>query len=243
MWKIYRSYEPGKYLCNILETLRKHPCCDLKLDIIPQRFTDGLFTLRLQVGLLWRIFETIKTFISCLVAWICYSFALVWNVCHVICSRVFNLSMNRLGCIELHRRRKLVITTVIPSTAPAILSFESELLRKRIRLSKVSSAKDKDRVLVICLNHSRLETDVDNALSRFTPDEYRKIFLVIVHSVPKKELPGDSSNIRLMRLDKFKEIAEIVDMAFYKKQGIYKCVMNDIALNKIWEFFLDEKSK
>lgn len=81
------------------------------------------------------------------------------------------------------------------------------------------SINDENDTLLVSVNVTYSDFIYLTAFSSFLiADEYRKIFLVIVHSVPRKELPGDSSNTRLMRLDKFKEIAEIVDMAFTKNK-------------------------
>lgn len=163
-------------------------------------------------------------------------FTLVWNLAAYHWGIFLLLIMGNF----LRRYYKTFeVPVFIPFPSDATSEFSEALRNKRISLLE-SSTTSRDKLGVVFINHSRLEANVQNALAGFKTNEYKRLILIIVHCVPKSELPMIRSKDKLKKLAQYKHFAGIIDIAWYKGQGIYKCDMNTKAKKKLKKTFSEK---
>lgn len=91
-------------------------------------------------------------------------------------------------------------------------------------------------VLVLCINVSRLAHDAESALLGMNRNKF--VGLVIMHH-KEVHAPAIEPSERLLSLSstfKSKALGKIFDMAFLSTEGIYRCEMNNMAINNICSF-------
>ncbi|KAK3597361.1 hypothetical protein CHS0354_034605 [Potamilus streckersoni] len=88
-------------------------------------------------------------------------------------------------------------------------------------------------VIVICLNASRLGTDVSNALQGVPTGP--NVAVLILHHKDLHALPTQSSD-RVLTGSEYKNIGAIIDMAYLTNKGMYTCDMNNRALETLKDF-------
>lgn len=168
----------------------------------------------------------------------------------------FILLLIMFACICAGRKFKccgIEVPAVIPPSSKSeviykcvkALKCKGIILKHKTSEDSTILAKSVPNFVVVVNQYSRLETDVSNALADIRETDYRQVVLLIVHCVPKAELPRDSSNAKLRQDDKYREIAEIIDIAYYKPHGIfsrcrcgiYNCKMNKEAIETLCHTF------
>ncbi|XP_060072717.1 uncharacterized protein LOC132552556 [Ylistrum balloti] len=88
-------------------------------------------------------------------------------------------------------------------------------------------------LIVLCMNASRLGTDVSNAIHNIRCDH--SVAVVILHHKEIHALPSQQSE-KLLVGGQYRDLGAIVDIAFLKSKGMYPCDMNEHALNKLTTF-------
>ncbi|XP_071161978.1 myosin heavy chain, clone 203-like [Mytilus edulis] len=88
-------------------------------------------------------------------------------------------------------------------------------------------------LIVICINASRLGTDVNQAIHKI--DRARTIAVVVLHHKEYHALPKQPSERLLIGSD-YKHIGAIVDIAYITTKGIYPCDMNEKSLDRLVNF-------
>ncbi|XP_056023027.1 uncharacterized protein LOC125652271 isoform X4 [Ostrea edulis] len=91
-------------------------------------------------------------------------------------------------------------------------------------------------LIVLCINASRLGTDVEQALQNVTCS--RSVVVAVIHHKEIHALPPQASE-KLLYGDKFRDLRAIVDIAFLTTRGMYACDMNNRALERLTDFICD----
>ncbi|XP_052058577.1 sodium channel and clathrin linker 1-like isoform X1 [Mytilus californianus] len=91
----------------------------------------------------------------------------------------------------------------------------------------------RDPLIVICINASRLGTDVIQAISQVNRSRTQAV--VVLHHKEYHALPRQPSEKLLIGSD-YKHIGAIVDIAYLTTRGIYTCDMNEKSLDKLVNF-------
>ncbi|CAC5404511.1 unnamed protein product [Mytilus coruscus] len=113
-----------------------------------------------------------------------------------------------------------------------MLSMQFELNESIIEVEKYKDPPPDSRVplIVLCINASRLGTDVNQALSHV--NRSRTTAVVVLHHKEYHALPRQPSEKLLIGSD-YKHIGAIVDIAYLTTKGIYPCDMNEKSLDKL----------
>ncbi|VDI11093.1 Hypothetical predicted protein [Mytilus galloprovincialis] len=116
-----------------------------------------------------------------------------------------------------------------------MLSMQFELNDSIIEIEKYKDPPPDSRVplIVICINASRLGTDVNQALSHV--NRSRTIAVVVLHHKEYHALPRQPSEKMLIGSD-YKHIGAIVDIAYLTTKGVYPCDMNEKSLDRLVNF-------
>ncbi|XP_021353031.1 trichohyalin-like [Mizuhopecten yessoensis] len=88
-------------------------------------------------------------------------------------------------------------------------------------------------LIILCINASRLGTDVSNATQNIHCDQ--SVAVVILHHKELHALPSQPSE-KLLVGAQYRQLGAIVDIAFLKTKGLYACDMNEKALDKLTAF-------
>lgn len=88
-------------------------------------------------------------------------------------------------------------------------------------------------LLVLCMNTSRLGVDIQVSLQDIT--DLRKTALLIFHHKDIHNLPVNPSE-KALKGPKYQDLSCIVDFAFQKGKGIYKCDMNEQSRSNVIHF-------
>lgn len=88
-------------------------------------------------------------------------------------------------------------------------------------------------LIVLCINASRLGTDVSNALQNINCEP--SVAVVVLHHKEVHALPSQPSE-KLLVGAQYRQIGAIVDIAFLKSKGLYPCDMNEKALDRLTSF-------
>ncbi|XP_071161982.1 GRIP and coiled-coil domain-containing protein 2-like [Mytilus edulis] len=116
-----------------------------------------------------------------------------------------------------------------------MLSTQFELNDSIIEIEKYKDPPPDSRVplIVICINASRLGTDVNQALSHV--NRSRTTAVVVLHHKEYHALPRQPSEKMLIGSD-YKHIGAIVDIAYLTTKGVYPCDMNEKSLDRLVNF-------
>lgn len=88
-------------------------------------------------------------------------------------------------------------------------------------------------LIVLCVNASRLGTDVTQALSNVTYNS--SVAVAILHHKEFHALPSQASEKLLIGQD-YKKLGLIVDIAFLTTKGMYPCEMNNRSIERLCQF-------
>lgn len=88
-------------------------------------------------------------------------------------------------------------------------------------------------LIVLCVNASRLGTDVQQALSNVTYNS--SVVVAILHHKEIHALPSQASEKLLIGQD-YKKLGLIVDIAFLTHKGMYPCEMNNRSIERLCQF-------
>lgn len=121
------------------------------------------------------------------------------------------------------------------SELEAMLTTQLEMYDTVLQIEKYKDAPPDSHLplLVLCINASRLGTDVNQALRDV--NRSRTFALVVLHHKDIHALPRQPSE-KLLIGSEYKDINLIVDIAYLTTKGIYPCEMNNISLDKLYSF-------
>ncbi|KAJ8309040.1 hypothetical protein KUTeg_013914 [Tegillarca granosa] len=88
-------------------------------------------------------------------------------------------------------------------------------------------------LIVLCVNASRLGTDVTQALSNVTYNS--SVAVAILHHKEFHALPSQASEKLLIGQD-YKKLGLIVDIAFLTTKGMYPCELNNRSIDRLCQF-------
>lgn len=88
-------------------------------------------------------------------------------------------------------------------------------------------------LIVLCVNASRLGTDVTQALSNVAYNS--SVAVAILHHKEFHALPSQASEKLLIGQD-YKKLGLIVDIAFLTTKGMYPCEMNNRSIERLCQF-------
>ncbi|KAK3595563.1 hypothetical protein CHS0354_009519 [Potamilus streckersoni] len=114
----------------------------------------------------------------------------------------------------------------------------------KLKTMMCKSAKDLKKdvpLILICLQSSRLGTDVSNATKGIDID-LRNVAVLILHHADIHALPSQSSK-KILTAPEYKNIGTIVDMGFLSPKGLYVCDMNQTSLDDLALFFKRMREK
>lgn len=88
-------------------------------------------------------------------------------------------------------------------------------------------------LIVLCINASRLGTDVQQAVQHVRCDQ--SVAVVVLHHKEYHALPSQPSE-KILVGSQYRQLGAIVDIAFLKVKGMYTCDMNEKALERLTAF-------
>ncbi|XP_067682093.1 uncharacterized protein [Haliotis asinina] len=129
----------------------------------------------------------------------------------------------------------------IPPVSDITSRIGEELLQRDIELipetiEETPVPEQARPAILLCVNVSRLGTDVSNALKDVRASE--DVAVVVLHHKDIHVLPKLSSEKSLTGSE-FQELGAIVDMAFWKEKGLHQCDINQTAIMKLADFLAD----
>ncbi|XP_046577564.1 uncharacterized protein LOC124285383 [Haliotis rubra] len=129
----------------------------------------------------------------------------------------------------------------IPPVSDITSRIGEELLQRDIELipetiDETPVPEQARPAILLCVNVSRLGTDVSNALKDVRASE--DVAVVVLHHKDIHVLPKLSSEKSLTGSE-FQELGAIVDMAFWKEKGLHQCDINQTAIMKLADFLAD----
>ncbi|KAK3093774.1 hypothetical protein FSP39_020055, partial [Pinctada imbricata] len=95
-------------------------------------------------------------------------------------------------------------------------------------------------VVAICINVSRLGTDVQEVLKHIKKDQH-DIAVLVLHHKEAHALPNQNSD-RILTSSEYKKLGAIIDVAFLSNKGMYPCEMNSLAMRRLVSFLLQYKT-
>lgn len=104
---------------------------------------------------------------------------------------------------------------------------------KLIHCPKVDDVDPDIPLIVICINVSRIGTDVQRTLHHLNASN--RVALLILHHKDVHALPSQASERVLTGVD-FQSLGGIFDLAFLAEKGLYQCDMNSKAVEGIVNF-------
>ncbi|XP_062573826.1 uncharacterized protein LOC134235692 [Saccostrea cucullata] len=129
------------------------------------------------------------------------------------------------------------ISSAVRSELQMILMSHLEATRGRqleiVYTSDARSVSSNKPLIVLCINASRLGTDVEQALQQVNCS--KSVTVAVIHHKELHALPPQTSE-KLLYGDKFRDLYAIVDIAFLTNKGMYTCDMNNKALERLTEF-------
>ncbi|KAK3595560.1 hypothetical protein CHS0354_009516 [Potamilus streckersoni] len=147
---------------------------------------------------------------------------------------------------KLWKRQKVESQLYCPNSSCLVRSVTDELLamlttqmnthelKLKMKICKsVEEIKKDVPLILICLQSSRLGTDVSNATKgiQIGPN----VAVLILHHADIHALPTQSSR-EILTAPEYKSLNTIVDMGFLSEKGIYDCTMNDKARKDLTSF-------
>ncbi|XP_065944194.1 uncharacterized protein [Magallana gigas] len=132
------------------------------------------------------------------------------------------------------------ISNAVRSELQSILSQHVEATRdkklKIVPLEDPKSVPANKPLIVLCINASRLGTDVEQALQQVTCS--RSVTVAVIHHKEFHALPPQASE-KLLHSEKIRELYAVVDIAFLTNKGMYTCDMNNKSLEKLTNFICE----
>nr|XP_022332205.1 uncharacterized protein LOC111129943 [Crassostrea virginica] len=129
------------------------------------------------------------------------------------------------------------ISSAVRSELEKILSGHMEATRDKglaIQFTQdPQSVPPNKPLIVLCINASRLGTDVEQALQNVTCCQ--SVTVVVIHHKELHALPPQASE-KLLHSDKVQSLYAVVDIAFLTHKGMYPCDMNNKSLDRLTEF-------
>ncbi|XP_041353165.1 uncharacterized protein LOC121371384 isoform X2 [Gigantopelta aegis] len=123
------------------------------------------------------------------------------------------------------------ISDITNRLAESLSQQDIELVTDIISETPVSD--DARPAILLCINVSRVGTDVANALKDMKADY--NVAVVVLHHKDIHVLPKLSS-VKSLTGREFQNLGTIVDMAFWKEKGLHQCDMNQLAIQKLSDF-------
>ncbi|XP_053391094.1 uncharacterized protein LOC128553921 [Mercenaria mercenaria] len=150
------------------------------------------------------------------------------------------------GPVSDNRRHRSLTEVEIfdpnPSEATELFlaAFRQMLHKEGIILKQITKFSDgKTPVILICNVATRLEANIDTALSSVRRTAYSRIVLIVLHVKPRHALQEGSKEQQSLQEGKYHGLRGVVDIAFTKENGFYECPMNDVAVKKIRRLFAE----
>lgn len=132
------------------------------------------------------------------------------------------------------------ISNAVRSELQLILSQHIEATRDKkleiVPLDDPKSIPANKPLIVLCINASRLGTDVEQALQQVTCS--RSVTVAVIHHKEFHALPPQASE-KLLHSEKIRELYAVVDIAFLTNKGMYTCDMNNKSLEKLTNFICE----
>lgn len=132
------------------------------------------------------------------------------------------------------------ISNAVRSELQLILSQHIEATRDKkleiVPLDDPKSIPANKPLIVLCINASRLGTDVEQALQQVTCS--RSVTVAVIHHKEYHALPPQASE-KLLHSEKIRELYAVVDIAFLTNKGMYTCDMNNKSLEKLTNFICE----
>lgn len=138
-------------------------------------------------------------------------------------------------CVQMYAAVNKELCEKMMNELEGMLSLQFEMNNTLIEVEKHKQPPtDSDLpLLVLCINASRLGTDVNQALHDVSRS--RTVAVVVLHHKEIHALPRQPSEKLLIGSD-YKHIGAIVDIAYLTSKGIYPCDMNERSLDRIVNF-------
>lgn len=132
------------------------------------------------------------------------------------------------------------ILNAVRSELQLILSQHIEATRDKkleiVPLEDPKSVPANKPLIVLCINASRLGTDVEQALQQVTCS--RSVVVAVIHHKEYHALPPQASE-KLLHSEKIRELYAVVDIAFLTNKGMYTCDMNNKSLEQLTNFICE----
>lgn len=138
-------------------------------------------------------------------------------------------------CVQMYAAVNKELCEKMMNELEGMLSLQFEMNNTLIEVEKHKQPPtDSDLpLLVLCINASRLGTDVNQALLNVSRS--RTVAVVVLHHKEMHALPRQPSEKLLIGID-YKHIGAIVDIAYLTSKGIYPCDMNEKSLDRLVNF-------
>lgn len=135
------------------------------------------------------------------------------------------------------------ILNAVTSELQSILSQHVDATRDKkleiVPLEDPKSVPANNPLIVLCINASRLGTDVEQALQQVKCS--RSVAVAVIHHKEIHALPPQASE-KLLHSEKVRELYAVVDIAFLTNKGMYACDMNNKSLEKLTNFICEFSS-
>ncbi|XP_069116511.1 golgin subfamily A member 6-like protein 25 [Argopecten irradians] len=86
-------------------------------------------------------------------------------------------------------------------------------------------------LIVLCLNMSRIGTNIQDALGEIQSD--KNVFVMVLHHTSKDNLSSLTPTSLRVTGSELRQLGGIIDMAFSSDSGLYDCDLNNNAIDKI----------
>ena len=138
-------------------------------------------------------------------------------------------------CVQMYAAVNKELCEKMMNELEGMLSLQFEMNNTSIEVEKHKQPPTDSNLplLVLCINASRLGTDVNQALLNIS--QSRTIAVVVLHHKELHALPRQPSAKLLIGSD-YKHIEAIVDIAYLTSKGIYPCDMNERSLDILVNF-------
>lgn len=138
--------------------------------------------------------------------------------------------------VQIYRPGKTANLERVIKDLHSLLSsnLESEdLILKITECESISNVQADIPTLVVCVNASRLGTDVTSCLQGLTLSA--KVLVVVLHHKDVHALPNQKSE-KMLASEIVRSVGSVIDMAFLSEKGLYSCTMNLEATSNIVKF-------
>ncbi|XP_060081609.1 centromere-associated protein E-like [Ylistrum balloti] len=109
--------------------------------------------------------------------------------------------------------------------------FDSNSTDISIVLCETSTNASKGPLFVLCLNMSRVGTNIQDALEG--TKSHRDVYVLVLHHTNKDNLSEMTPTSLRVTGSELRQLGGIIDMAFTSENGLYECGLNNTAVDKI----------